>query len=1073
MLKLAFGLRFADLYSVEGARQIDHEFGEHLRAAGAALAERFSAARAAPESLSRKDEAALLIDVAPHVEDFLAQLFGIESEVRALEARHHEWAPVFAVRRQFVQRKAMNAYKAEVAATFDGTGLRAQLDPLLGRPQGLQAFELAFADAITRWQGDDTPDAAALDLAQRYAAWAAHTAAGKAQHKGGVLFRSPRKIDVLKLVPVQSHTTNGVAALRLADDHSMRRREGFALTDAGTSFEGSLAEAHYCIWCHEQGKDSCARGLPEKKPADGGEHKYALDNPFKKSAFGVTLAGCPLEERISEFHKLRAEGWPIGALAIICIDNPMVAATGHRICNDCMKSCIYQKQEPVDIPQSETRLLKDVLALPWGFEVYSLLTRWNPLNLLRPLPMAPTGKRALIVGMGPAGFTLAHHLMNDGHTVVGIDGLKIEPLDARLSGVKPEGTRAPFEPIREFTTLVEPLDERTMAGFGGVAEYGITVRWDKNFLKVIRLLLERRDRFALYGGVRFGGTVDVEGAFALGFDHVALAAGAGKPTVLELPNALANGVRTASDFLMALQLTGAAKADSLANMQLRLPVIVIGGGLTAIDTATEALAYYPVQVEKFLARYEQLCAETSRDVVESKWSEEEVVIAREFITHATAVRTERQQAQAEKRAPRIVQLLNDWGGVTIAYRRRLIDSPAYTLNHEEVEKALEEGIRFAECLTPLAVEVDASGRRARGLTVSEQWNDRDGVWHEHARLTLPAQTILIAAGTQPNTVLAREDPVHFELDGKYFRLLDEEGNAVTPLRGLAKPDRPAVLTEIRADGRAVSFFGDLHPSFYGNVVKAMASAKQGYPIVSRMLARVQVTRAESTATFYERLDREFRATVERVIRLTPTIVEVVVRAPAAARRFRPGQFYRLQNFDTLAAVKDGTRLTMEGLALTGAWVDRERGLISTIVLEMGGSSDLCDRLRPGEPIVLMGPTGAPTEIAANETVVLAGGGLGNAVLFSIGRAFREAGSKVLYFAGYRKPGDRYKVAEIELASDVVVWCTDAGPAFTPDRPQDRTFVGNIVEGMRAYAENRLGSQPIAFASADRIIAIGS
>jgi NADPH-dependent glutamate synthase beta subunit-like oxidoreductase/NAD(P)H-flavin reductase len=1071
MLKLAFGLGFADLYSVEGARQIDQRFGEHLRATDATLAERFETARTTPDVLSRKDEATLLIDVAPHVEDFLAQLFGIESEVRSLEALHHEWAPVFAVRRQFVQRKAMNAHKADVAASFDGAGLRAQLDALLGQPKGLQAFELAFADAIARWQKDETANAHALDLAQRYAAWAAHTAEGKAQHKSGVLFRSPRKIDVLKLVPVQSLTANGVAALRLADGHSLRLREGFALTDPGTSFEGSLSEAHYCIWCHEQGKDSCAHGLSEKKPADGAP----LDNPFKKSAFGVTLAGCPLEERISEFHKLRAEGWPIGALAVICIDNPMVAATGHRICNDCMKSCIYQKQDPVDIPQSETRLLKDVLALPWGFEIYSLLTRWNPLNLRHPLPIAPTGKRALIVGMGPAGFTLAHHLMNDGHTVVGIDGLKIEPLDARLSGVMPEGTRVPFEPVRDFATLVEPLDERAMAGFGGVAEYGITVRWDKNFLKVIRLLLERRDLFALYGGVRFGGTVDVEGAFALGFDHVALAAGAGKPTVLDLPNGLANGVRTASDFLMALQLTGAAKADSLANMQLRLPVIVIGGGLTAIDTATEALAYYPVQVEKFLTRYEHLCAETSRDVIESKWSEEEVAIAREFIAHATALRTERQQAQAEKRAPRILELINRWGGVTIAYRRRLIDSPAYTLNHEEVEKALEEGIRFSECLTPLAIEVDASGRRARGLTVSEQRNDRDdGVWREDGRrLTLPAQTILIAAGTQPNTVLAREDPVHFELDGKYFRLLDKDGNAVTPVRGLAKPDRPAVLTEIRADGRAVSFFGDLHPSFYGNVVKAMASAKQGYPIVSSMLARVQATRSESTAAFYERLDREFRATVERVVRLTPTIVEVVVRAPAAARRFRPGQFYRLQNFDTLAAVKAGTRLTMEGLALTGAWVDRERGLISTIVLEMGGSSDLCDRLRPGEPIVLMGPTGAPTEIAQDETVVLAGGGLGNAVLFSIGRAFREAGSKVLYFAGYRKPADRYKVAEIELASDAVVWCTDEGPAFAPDRPQDRTFVGNIVEGMRAYAENRLGAQAIPLAAADRIIAIGS
>src|SRR5206468_11986623 len=83
----------------------------------------------------------------------------------------------------------------------------------------------------------------------------------------------------------------------------------------------------------------------------------------------------------------------------IVIDNPMVAATGHRICNDCMKACIYQKQEPVNIPQIETRTLKDVLELPWGFEIYSLLTRWNPLNFRRPLPTAPTGYKVLIAGM--------------------------------------------------------------------------------------------------------------------------------------------------------------------------------------------------------------------------------------------------------------------------------------------------------------------------------------------------------------------------------------------------------------------------------------------------------------------------------------------------------------------------------------------------------------------------------------------------------------------------------------------------------------------------------------------------
>src|SRR5262249_5499284 len=212
----------------------------------------------------------------------------------------------------------------------------------------------------------------------------------------------------------------------------------------------------------------------------------------------------------------------------------------------------------------------------------------------------------------------------------------------------------------------------------------------------------------------------------------------------------------------------------------------------------------------------------------------------------------------------------------------------------------------------------------------------------------------------PNTVLQREDPSRVKIDGRYFQAVDETGTPVMPER-VAKPAVPQVLTGVQPDGRAISFFGDLHPSFAGNVVKAMASAKQGYPIVSRILAR-RTPSGPAPAELVRRLDDELRATVHAVNRLTPQIVEVVVRAPMAARVFQPGQFYRLQNYETLAAKANGTTLGMEGLALTGAAVDRERGLLSTIVLEMGGSSDLCTQLKPGEPVILMGPTGTPTEL---------------------------------------------------------------------------------------------------------------
>jgi NAD(P)H-flavin reductase len=164
---------------------------------------------------------------------------------------------------------------------------------------------------------------------------------------------------------------------------------------------------------------------------------------------------------------------------------------------------------------------------------------------------------------------------------------------------------------------------------------------------------------------------------------------------------------------------------------------------------------------------------------------------------------------------------------------------------------------------------------------------------------------------------------------------------------------------------------------------------------------------------------------------------------------------------------------MEGLALTGAAVDREEGLLSTIVLEMGGSSDLCALLKPGEPVILMGPTGTPTETRELETVLLAGGGLGNAVLFLIGQSLRANGSRVIYFAGYKKIIDRYKVEEIEKAADLVIWCSDEAPGFDPTRPRDKTFVGNIVDAMVAYGMGDLGETEIALNEVDRLIAIGS
>ena len=503
--------------------------------------------------------------------------------------------------------------------------------------------------------------------------------------------------------------------------------------------------------------------------------------------------------------------------------------------------------------------------------------------------------------------------------------------------------RSPPTPVRDWSEIYRPLDERVLEGFGGVSEYGITVRWDKNFLTLLHLTLARRRGLRMYGGVRFGGTLPIEDAWAYGFDHVAIAAGAGRPTIIDMKNNLIRGIRKASDFLMALQLTGAFKREALPNLQARLPAIVIGGGLTAIDTATELMAYYPLQVEKVLSQYESLSAEVGESRLRGMYDAEELELLDEYLVHGRAVRAERTRAAAAGEAPNFIALVRAWGGVTIAYRKRMIDSPAYRLNHEEVIKALEEGIVFAENLNPVEAVPDARGALQAMIFRREGQEGQDGM------VTLPARTCLVAAGTTPNITYENECRGTFQLDArkKFFQAHAASANGDGGFH--LTPDPNGFFTSYNAGGRFVSYYGDNHPRYAGNVVKAMASAKDGFREVMKLFARDlaaldpdrQRDRDAAWSRLVQRLDGELVARVEEVVRLTPTIVEVIVKAPAAARHFHPGQFYRLQNFESVTHRVGTTPLLMEGIALTGAWVDKERGLLSLIALELGVSSRLC------------------------------------------------------------------------------------------------------------------------------------
>jgi NADPH-dependent glutamate synthase beta subunit-like oxidoreductase/NAD(P)H-flavin reductase len=1076
------GFKYADLNRVRRLEALDRAFINGLRQKDAELADDLIRYRdSGGTDRNRLQESELLVKVAPHVGSFIARLFHIQDEYDLLCDRIRADQVVFKWKRNFVERyvrkdpprddelEEMDPVELEFAYREVVDELLPEASLTSDPERELAVVCTALQEAAEDADAAEEPRAASEAKLAAVRAWARALAFHPAlaqRRKQIASFHVVHKTDYNELV-ARIRPRAELPEYFMGPPETRRHRDGFDLTDSRYTQRENLREAHYCLTCHDRGKDSCSTGLRKK------------DGSIDLNPLGIVLEGCPLDEKISEMIELYRAGYAIGALAVIMIDNSMVAGTGHRICNDCMKSCIFQKQDPVNIPQIETGILTDVLRLSYGFEIVSLLTRWNPINPRRPYPLRYNGKNVLVVGMGPAGYTLAQHLLNEGFGVVGVEGLKVEPLAIQLRGSK---RRVP-QPIRDIEEIAGPLSERPTLGFGGVAEYGITVRWDKNFLDINYVILMRRKKFRLLDGVRFGGTLTIDDAWALGFDHIAIAAGAGRPTIVSMENNLARGVRMASDFLMGLQGQGAYRKNSLTNVQVELPAVVIGGGLTAIDTATELQAYYVTQVEKTLERFERLKRRMDEEVIWARLDEEEAETLRTWLVHGRMVHAERAAAAAAGRPPDFARLVRSWGGVTIAYRKRLQDSPAYRLNHEEVIKCLEEGIGFVECMSPSACLLDEYDH-VRALECARM-SFADGKWKNTGeKVVLPARAVMVAAGTNPNVVYEKEHPGTFDIDEKHSCFAMHravEGSDGSFSLEKVEPGGIGFFTSYQEDGRCISFYGDAHPVYAGNVVKAMASAQQGYKEIARLFEREvaaqdieeQAERENAWVRFAEVIEDGMRAIVVDAIRLANRIVEVIVRAPMAARNFRPGQFYRLQNYEGTAEVVEGIRLTMEGLALTGAWTDPERGLISLIVLEMGGSSRLCSTLEPGEEIVLMGPTGAPTHIPSGETVLLAGGGLGNAVLFSIAAGMKKAGNRVIYFAGYKRPSDLFKRRAIEEACDVVVWSVDEGAPIATHRPQDRSIVGNIVQAMDRYARGELGAPEVPLQEIDLLIAIGS
>ncbi len=284
-----------------------------------------------------------------------------------------------------------------------------------------------------------------------------------------------------------------------------KRKHNFQEVALGYSAEDAAKEASRCIQC--------------KKPK--------------------CVEGCPVGVEIPAFINAMREGDMPEAVQALKRKNSLPGICG-RVCPQevqCESTCVLAKKgAPVAIGRLE-RYVAD----------WDLATKKCPVCELAP----PSGKRAAVVGSGPAGLTCAADLARMGHAV----------------------------------TIFEALHDG-----GGVLVYGIPefrlpkgiVRSEIDYVQSLGVKLELDSVV--------GRQVQIEGLFNEGYDAVFLGIGAGAPRFLNVPGENLSGVYSANEYLTRVNLMKAYKFPEYDTpIKKGRRVAVVGGGNVAMDAARSAM----------------------------------------------------------------------------------------------------------------------------------------------------------------------------------------------------------------------------------------------------------------------------------------------------------------------------------------------------------------------------------------------------------------------------------------------------------------------------------------------------
>lgn len=244
------------------------------------------------------------------------------------------------------------------------------------------------------------------------------------------------------------------------------------------------------------------------------------------------MTACPTSIDIPLFIRQIATGTSDAAAKTIFEQN-ILGGMCARVCPTetlCEEVCVRETAEgkPVEIGRLQ-RFATDT-AMAKGVHPFTRATS--------------TGKRVAVVGAGPAGLACAHRLALHGHDV--------EIFDARAKG-------------------------------GGLNEYGIAAyKAVDGFAEAEVNWLMKIGGITLTNNVRLGDNKSLADLQA-GFDAVFLGLGLTDVNALRAEGEDKDGVLNAVDFISDLR-----QADDLNQLPVGRNVVVIGGGMTAVDAAVQA-----------------------------------------------------------------------------------------------------------------------------------------------------------------------------------------------------------------------------------------------------------------------------------------------------------------------------------------------------------------------------------------------------------------------------------------------------------------------------------------------------